>query len=70
MRNDDLRDEVNKFLINETDFLRIKDTLTEEQLRSFVDQAILSHCKQRGIKIELEQRSSIIRTMVICLARE
>ncbi len=64
MLNEEFRNEVNKFLISETDFLRIKDNLSEDQLRAFVDQAILQLCKQRGIKLELEQRAEIIRTMV------
>ncbi len=64
MLNEDFRNDVNKFLINETDFLKIKDTLSEDQLRAFVDQAILRLCKQRGVKLELEQRAELIRIMV------
>jgi pilus assembly protein CpaF len=64
MLNEEFINEVNQFLIHETDFLKIKDTLSEDQLRAFVDQAILRLCKQRGIKLELEQRAKIIRTMV------
>lgn len=64
MLNEDFRNEVNRFLINETDFLKIKDTLSEDQLRAFVDQAILQLCKMRGIKLEIEQRAALIRTMV------
>jgi len=64
MRIEDIRGEVNKYLINETDFLKIKDSLTEDELRTFVNQAILNLGDERGLKIEVDQRAEIIRIMV------
>ncbi|PIW62640.1 MAG: hypothetical protein COW13_02560, partial [Candidatus Omnitrophica bacterium CG12_big_fil_rev_8_21_14_0_65_50_5] len=32
----DVRERVNRYLINQTEFLKVKDTMTEDQLRKFV----------------------------------
>ncbi len=64
MINEEIREKVHRYLIKETDFLRIKDTLNEDQLRSFVDQAIVDLCAQNRIEITVDQRMLIIRDLV------
>lgn len=60
----ELREKVNRYLIKETDFLKVKDTMKEDQLRMFVDNAILNMCKEQNIEIEMEHRAVIIRDLV------
>ncbi len=60
----ELREKVNRYLIKETDFLKVKDTMKEDQLRMFVDNAILNMCKEQNIEIEREHRAVIIRDLV------
>jgi pilus assembly protein CpaF len=60
----ELREKVNRYLIKETDFLKVKDTMREDQLRMFVDNAILNMCKEQNVEIEMEHRGIIIRDLV------
>lgn len=60
----ELREKVNRYLIKETDFLKVKDTMREDQLKMFVDNAILNMCKEQNIEIEMEHRAVIIRDLV------
>ena len=64
MINEEIREKVYRYLIKETDFLHVKDTLTEEQLRAFVDRAIQDICRDQKILITIEQRATIIRDLV------
>lgn len=64
MFNEELRERINRYLIKETDFLRVKDTMNEEQLRNFANQSILDLCRQHNIDMELEQRAAIVRELV------
>lgn len=64
MVNEEIKEKVHRYLIKETDFLRIKDSLNEDQLRSFVDQAVVELCTQNRIEITLDQRMAIIRDLV------
>jgi len=47
MANDDIREKVNRYLIKETNFLKVKDTMNDEELRKFVNQSILDLCQQK-----------------------
>ena len=60
----DTRERVNRYLINHTEFLKVKDTMTEDQLRKFVDQAISDFCWEKKIPLSIEQRSALIRELV------
>ena len=60
----DVRERVNRYLINQTDFLKVKDTMTEDQLRKFVDKAIVDFCWEKKIPLTVEQRSALIRELV------
>ncbi|MDP8212015.1 MAG: ATPase, T2SS/T4P/T4SS family [Candidatus Zapsychrus exili] len=61
---ENIRDRVNRFLIRDTDFLKVKDTMNEEELLGFVDNALNVLCGREQIVLSVEQRSILIRTMV------
>lgn len=64
MISDDLRNKINRYLINNTDFLKVKDSMSEDELRNFVDQAIKELCLEQNIEIPMEDRIPLIRDMV------
>ena len=64
MQQDAIKEKVNFYLINDTDFLKVKDKMNEDQLRVFVDRAITTLCAEHKIEITLEVRSQIIRQLV------
>ncbi|MBI5149294.1 MAG: CpaF family protein [Candidatus Omnitrophica bacterium] len=64
MLNNEIRDMVNHYLIKETDFLKVKDAMNEDQLRKFVDDAIVRMCNDRNLALEKDQRAAVIRDMV------
>ena len=63
MIDPDLRERINRYLIKETDFLKVKDRLNDEQLRNFVNQSISDLCQQHNMHIDLEVRGEIIREL-------
>ncbi len=67
MGNNEMRDTVNHYLIKETDFLKVKDSMTEDQLRKFVDDAIIRMCQEQDIFLDKEVRAAIIRDLVSAL---
>ncbi len=64
MSDPDLRERINRYLIKETDFLKVKDTMNEEQLRNFVNQSISDLCQQHHFQLDFEARGEIIRLLV------
>lgn len=55
---------IHHYLINKTNFLQIKDTLQEDGLRTFVDNAITNLCKEKQLGLPLDERIKIIRELV------
>lgn len=68
MLDPDIREKMNRYLIKETDFLKVKDTMNEEQLRNFVHQSISDFCQQQNINMPLEVRGVLIRELVSAVA--
>ncbi len=64
MLDDNTIEEVNRYLLNNTDFLKAKDVLKEDQLREFVDNAIAELCNSQNLKITVDQRAMLIRNIV------
>ena len=64
MANEDIRERINRHLINQTDFLKVKDSMNEDQLRDFTDQAVTEFCKQQNFQLTLEEIGEIIRGLV------
>ena len=67
MGNNEMRDAVNHYLIKETDFLKVKDSMTEDQLRKFVDDAIVRMCQEQNLNLDKELRAAVIRDLVSAL---
>ncbi len=54
---------IHHYLISKTNFLQVKDTMQEDQLRAFVDNAINKLCEETKLTITLEERLSILREL-------
>lgn len=55
---------VNRYLLHHTNFLSVKDKMTEEELRQFVTQSIDELCSIQNLKIPLEFRVAMVRSIV------
>ncbi|MBF0532400.1 MAG: CpaF family protein [Candidatus Omnitrophica bacterium] len=64
MAGEDLRDKVNKYLLQNADFMQSKDKMTEEQLRAAADRAINAIVHEQRLEITVEQRYAVIRDLV------
>jgi pilus assembly protein CpaF len=60
----EMKELIQNFLINKTNFLQIKDTMQEDGLRSFVDTAITNLCREKQLTINMDDRLRIIRELV------
>lgn len=61
---EDLRDKVNRYMIGNTDFLKVKDSMNEDQLRAFVNNSIDDMCNEMNMEIEMEDRLFLIKSLV------
>jgi pilus assembly protein CpaF len=61
---EDIKERVNRYLINDTDFLKVKDGFSEDELRDFVQTAISDLCHEQKIEVTLEQRTLLIKGLV------
>ena len=62
--SEEIRNMVNRHLINETEFLKVKDRLNEDELRQFVSKAIDTMAKDRKLTITAEEKTGLIKTLV------
>lgn len=60
----EIKSRIHHYLITKTNFLQVKDTMNEDQLRSFVDSAITSLSKESQLTIMMDERLAIIRELV------
>ncbi len=60
---DEIKARIHHYLISKTNFLQVKDTMQEEQLRIFVDNAINKLCDETKLMVTLEERFSILREL-------
>ncbi len=60
----DLKQIVHQYLIKKTDFLKVKDSLNDDQLRVFVDKALTSLCAEDRIDLPTSTRILLIRELV------
>ncbi|MBP9853930.1 MAG: CpaF family protein [Candidatus Omnitrophica bacterium] len=60
----DLRDKVNRYLINNTEFLKVKDQMTEDQLRTFVSRALDDLINEQDLDISITERGALIKSLV------
>jgi len=64
MASEELKQKVHRYLINATDFLKVKDKMNEDELREFVDEAITDISEEQNLEIAHEERVSLIRELV------
>ncbi|MBF0385421.1 MAG: CpaF family protein [Candidatus Omnitrophica bacterium] len=62
--SDTIKQKINKYLISETDFLKYKDKMTEEQMRSFIDQVVVEVCNEQKIKLSKDEQALLIKNLV------
>lgn len=60
----DVKSRIHHYLISRTNFLEIKDTMNEDQLRLFVDQTINTLCQESKMVITTDDRIKIIKELV------
>ena len=64
MEHDQIKSSIHHYLLSRTNFLKIKDTMSEDQLRVFVDSAIIELCKETKMEMTFDERATIIRELV------
>ncbi len=64
MLDSEIKTKIHQYLLQKTEFLKIKDKLTEDQLRIFVDRSISDLCKAEQIEILTEARIIFIRELI------
>lgn len=62
--DDNIKDRLHQYLINKTNFLKVKDKMQEEELRAFVSKAITDMCYEEQVEISEEKRLGLIRELV------
>ncbi len=61
---DIVRSKIHQYFISKTDFLTVKDKLSEDQLRAFVIKAINDLCAKDEIVLTDEERATLVRELV------
>ena len=64
MLDSEIKTKMHQYLLQKTDFLKVKDKLTEDQLRIFIDRSISDLCQQEQLEIMTEARIGFIRDLV------
>ena len=60
---EEVKSRIHRYLISKTDFLKVKDSLNEDQLRLFVDRSVTSLCKEIEMEVSFENRARLIREL-------
>ncbi|MBF0485241.1 MAG: CpaF family protein [Candidatus Omnitrophica bacterium] len=60
---EEVKARIHRYLIAKTEFIAVKDSMNEDQLRLFVDKAIVSLCQESDLKISFEDRTRLIREL-------
>lgn len=61
---EDIKQRVHQYLIKKTDFLKVKDSMNDDQLRVFVDQALSHMCAEDHSELPISTRILLIRELV------
>ena len=64
MIDGELKGKIHTYLINKTDFVKVKDKLSDDELRVFVDRVINEVCDRYHINMAMEDRITLIRELV------
>jgi len=60
----DIKSRIHHYLISKTNFLQVKDTMNEDQLRLYIDGAISTLAQESKLVVTFEERGAIIRELV------
>ena len=60
----EIKARIHHYLISKTNFLEVKDSMHEDQMRAFMDAAINKLCQDSKLTITLDERLSILRELV------
>ena len=60
----EMKELIQAYLINKTNFLKIKDAMNDDGLRNFVDNTITSLCAEKQLSVTFDDRMKIIRELV------
>ncbi len=58
---DDIKARLHRYLISKTDFIKVKDTLNDDQMRMYVDRVITALSTESDIPIKFDDRAKLIR---------
>jgi len=61
--HNEIKARIHHYLVSKTNFLQVKDTMQEDQLRAFVGSAINKLCEETKLTVTLEERISILREL-------
>src|SRR3990167_10251532 len=61
---EDIKNKVQQYLITKTDFLTIKDKLSEDELRVFVIKTINDLCEKSQVPLTDSERNAMVREIV------
>ena len=64
----EIKARIHHYLISKTNFLQVKDTMNEDQLRSFVDNAINKLCEETKLTVTMDERLTILRELAASVA--
>lgn len=64
MEHDEIKARIHHYLISKTNFLQVKDTMSEDHLRVFVDSAIVGLCREAKLELTFDERAALIRELV------
>ena len=59
----EIKARIHHYLISKTNFLQVKDTMQEDQLRAFVDSAINKLCQETKLTVTFDERMVILREL-------
>ena len=59
----EIKSRIHHYLISKTNFLQVKDSMNEDQLRVFVDNAINKLCEETKLTVSVDERHLILREL-------
>jgi len=59
----EIKARIHHYLVSKTNFLELKDTMSEDQMHTFVDSAINKLCQETKLTVTLEERVTIMREL-------
>ncbi len=59
-----IRRKIHQYFITDTEFLKLKDTMSEDQLRMFIAKTIDEACQKEEVTLTVEEKTSFLRELV------